>query len=226
MMAQSLKNMILGEPKIANSLAHLTQKVVKRVAGPYPIVAASLVSKALVRASWKRVVAKTNRETLPAPPEFSEVPLKEAYGPVVEKISGQIRNYVHRLATGELRATGMTADGRMVELLPSLWTHPAAALHLGGGDFLMLEGDQLHVRYRALMVDEAQKPVRLGRPKGRSYEIADRPLLKNMRKLRSGGKAHSISAAAKMVANDAIGGGNFESKVARLTRAYIKNGFK
>lgn len=53
-----------------------------------------------------------------------------------------------------------------------------------------------------------------------TFAIADEPLLREMRKLIGSGHANSPHGAARLVAERARGNATFESKVARLARAY------
>jgi hypothetical protein len=59
-----------------------------------------------------------------------------------------------------------------------------------------------------------------GRPRGSGMQIADQPLLREMRQLIQAGKASSPTDAARHVVDKALGGGTPDSKIRRLEKHY------
>jgi hypothetical protein len=217
---QSLKDAVLADPAIAVCLASVPLEKVEHVTRPYPVVTTGRVPQALGR--LKSELSWEEAHGYPWPPPYNEIPLKENYGKVVELIEARLHDVIGQVASGQYFATGMAPDGKMVVLPASYWTHPDAAVHLRGGDFLMLKGDQLRVVFRGLMIEARAK---IGRPIGITYEVADDPHVQKMDRLLKTGKARSVSHAATIVAPEAPGEGTLESKRDRLRRAYKKAGF-
>lgn len=134
------------------------------------------------------------------------------------------------LQSGELVAHGAKRGDSFTPIPPVEWTRlriapfdmahqsPYVAIQVSRADAEAMfppEGGP------PMRVAGVPRPRRSGRTPGSgAYVNADAPLLSEMAQHIASGTAMSPHAAAQLVADRAFGGGNFQSKVSRLARAY------
>lgn len=146
------------------------------------------------------------------------------------------------LRTGSIRASGFApSDPKRVmqDIAPGWWSdlsmecwwrenelqpqHAAAArtpyfrgLYLRAAPSTAVEQQPIAVYVQATNNGEAAQ----NRQRGRSFRGADQPLIEEMRDLREREPGKSVEYAARSVYRKAVGKGNDESKVKRLTKLY------